>query len=923
MVHYIATLAKYFILIFVLLYTFECFYVFRYKDEAGRKGSYIRQIVLIILFHFTSFLCICLKTGEIKYLYFYAIFQILLLLMIEAIPMLYPQMNRLLINNAGMLISIGIVALTRLDFDKAVKQFVIVMVSFILGAFIPFVIRKIKKIPDHPVIYAGAGILLLVMVLLVGTYVNGSKLAFNILGLSFQASEFVKILFVIFLAGALNKSIKIKNLLLITLSAAAHVFLLAATRDLGAALIFFTVFVLLVFVATRNYLYLSAGLLTGIIASIVSYNTFRHVRVRVQAFLDPFSVIDNEGYQITQSLFAISSGNWFGLGIYEGTPETIPYVETDFIFSAITEEMGVIFAICSILICLSCFIMFINIGIQFRNRFYRFSAYGLGFTYIFQVLLTVGGGTKFLPLTGVTLPFVSYGGSSVMATVFSFFIIEGMYISKGILKEGDANFTDTDTIKKENKIVLALMYVFVALFASLCIYLCIYVARNEKKLINNSYNPRQEVLIQQNTRGNIYSRDNEILATTIVRDNKDEVRYYPYGNVFSHVVGYAINGKSGIEGQANYYLINSNQPLKEKVVKDLKGEKYLGDSVITTLDVNLQRTAYLALGDYSGAVVVSNPKTGEILAIVSKPDFNPNELEDIWDDLINDNDSTILLNRATQGLYPPGSTFKIVTLLEYIKENPKNYNDYSFDCSGVLHVDGGSVSCFNHDVHGHIDLQRSLAISCNSSFGNLGLTLNRSSFQRTLNQLLFNEKLPLAMSYSQSSCIVNDSMSELEMVRTSFGQGDTLVTPIHMNMITQSVANDGLLMKPFLVDKVVNCNGAVVEDFRPDEYKSLFSKGDAQILTEMMTDVVESGTGTKLKNDKYTVAGKTGSAEYSDSTQNTHSWFTGFAPVEDPEICVTIILEDAGTSGLYAVPMAKTIFDAYFTNISEENQERK
>ena len=196
--------------------------------------------------------------------------------------------------------------------------------------------------------------------------------------------------------------------------------------------------------------------------------------------------------------------------------------------------------------------------------------------------------------------------------------------------------------------------------------------------------------------------------------------------------------------------------------------------------------------------------------------------------------------------------------------------------------------------------------------------LDRDAFQHTLDDMMFNSELPLTFNYSKSSANVSDITDNLTMVRTAFGQGDTLLTPVHLNLITCAIANDGMLMKPYLVDKVINSNQNTVKDFEDAvEYKRLMTKEEADTVSEMMAEVVKSGTGRKLKNSTYTVAGKTGSAEYSDITGSTHSWFTGFAPVDDPEICVTIILEDAGTSGLHAVPMAKKIFDEYFRRFDD------
>lgn len=908
MIQYILEFSKYFNSIFVLLYTLECFLVFRHKDEKARRLTYRNQIVLIVLFHFFSFLSICIKTGKIDYLFYYGVFQVIVLSIIEILPMIYPKINRLLINNSCMLISIGLIILVRLDLRSAIKQLIIMGLSFFIASFFPLLMKKIGRIPNWPYLYGALGIVLLLGVYIFGSVTNGSKLSVSVFGISFQASEFVKISFVLFVAGALYIDTSLKNIAFTSILAAIHVFLLFLSRDLGAALILFVLYVLLLYIASKKYIYLIAGAVSGLAAAIISYKLFRHVKVRVMAFLDPFSVIDNEGYQITQSLFAIGSGSWFGLGLFEGTPETIPYVETDFIFSAIAQEMGIIVAICLILISLSCFIMFINISFQFNNNFYRLIATGFGLTYVFQVFMTVGGGTKFIPLSGVTFPLVSYGGSSIMATIFTFFIIEGLYVIRD-----KKSVTVKPDYKKQNKIVLIIMYVFVSLFALLSIYLCIYVSTHKVEFINNAYNPRQEVLIKKTTRGSIYTRNYELLATTnIDKASKNETRFYPMHNIFSHVIGYASNGKSGIEGQANYYLINSSQSFSDKVSSDLSNEKYPGDSVITTLDMNLQKVAYTAIGGYNGAVVVSNPKTGEILALVSKPDYDPNDIDTIWDDLIENTESSVLFNRATQGLYPPGSTFKILTLLEYIRENPNTYSDYSYYCSGELDVDDGKIICYNHTKHGNVNLIKSLAVSCNSSFGNIGLDLDKNKFQNTLDNLLFNSNLPLMMNYSVSSIDVKNEKSDIEVVRTAFGQGNTLMTPMHLNLITSAIANDGVLMKPYTISKVVNNNFIDIVNFKPEKYDTLLSKEEAQILKEYMSEVVNSGTAKKLKNDVYQVAGKTGSAEFSDFTNITHSWFTGFAPVDDPQICVTIILENCGTSGTHAVPMAKKIFDEYF-----------
>ncbi len=900
----------------MIVYTMTCFLIFGRGDERSRKSLYGLQVLLIIAMDFTCFLSLCLKTGDIRYLFYYAVFQVAMILFMELYPMIYERINRLIVNNVCMLTGIGLVMLTRLDFDKAVKQFIIAFVSFAIGGCIPFIMKKINRIPNIPYVYGGFSFSLLLLVYFIGRLSNGSRLAVYIFGISFQASEFVKIIFVICLAGILYNGTEIRNLIIATAVSAAHVLILALSNDLGAALILFVTFVLMVFIASGNFFYLLVGLGTGAGVSVLAYHIFRHVRVRVLAFLDPFSVIDNEGYQITQSLFAIGSGSWFGLGLFNGTPETIPYVETDFIYSAIAQEFGIVVAICLILICLSCFIMFVNISFKLSDDFYRYIAVGLGFTYVFQVFLTVGGGTRFIPLTGVTLPLVSYGGSSVMATVFTFMIIEGMYTLR---ESGEITYKSKakeNRINSQSKIITGLVYLFIALFSALSVYLSVYVFTHKEEFVNNPYNPRQEALSKQSLRGPIYSRNMEILASSSEKDDV-EVRNYPFHNIFAHVIGYSTNGRAGIEAMANYYLINSNQPMTERIAADLAGEKYLGDGVVTTLDIGLQTAAYEAMGSYNGAAIVSDPVTGEILALVSKPDFDPGEIRDIWDDLVKDENSSILLNRATNGLYPPGSTFKIVTLYEYIKEHPDDYNDYYYNCNGELKVGDGRIICYNHDTHGNVSLKKSLALSCNSSFGNIGLLLDRKQFSKTLKDFMFNEKMPVSY-ILPGSITVDDELNDLDMALTAFGQGKTLMTPMHLNMITAAIANNGMVKKPYLITEVLNSRLNSVKKFESEDYRRIMSEEEAKIMTDMLKAVVENGTAKKLKNTVYSVAGKTGSAEFSDYTTSTHSWFTGFAPADDPKVCVTVILENAGASGLHAVPVAKKIFDTYFERYDNE-----
>ena len=428
MQYYVVEFSKYAIALLMGIYTLEAFLALGKKRDSEKTGVYVRQDMYMFVIQFLAYLSLCLQTGQIEYLFFYAFLQIALFSTIVLYQMIYPKCNRLLVNNMCLLLSVGFIMLTRLDYDKAVKQFFIVVVALVAALIIPFFVHKLRFIKHLKWLYGIVGISALGIVLILGQVTHGSKISYTIAGITLQPSEFVKIIFVFFIASLLYKAATLKEVIVSAVLAAVHVLILVASKDLGSSIIFFMGYLFMLLIASRNYLYLIAGFLCGGGAAVLGYRLFSHVRVRVQAFMDPFSVIDNEGYQMAQSLFAIGSGEWFGMGLYQGTPSDIPFVESDFMFSAVAEELGGIFALCLILVCLNCFLAFLRVAMDLDDTYYRLVACGLAVMYIFQVFLTVGGGIKFIPLTGVTLPLVSYGGSSVLTSLIVFAIIQGLYM---------------------------------------------------------------------------------------------------------------------------------------------------------------------------------------------------------------------------------------------------------------------------------------------------------------------------------------------------------------------------------------------------------------------------------------------------------------------------------------------------------------
>ncbi|MBS6395699.1 MAG: FtsW/RodA/SpoVE family cell cycle protein [Clostridiales bacterium] len=429
MVNVITELSKYAMILFLALYTLVGFLLVK-KPQEERRAALWQQNFLLFSMLLLGNLILYLNTGNEKVLYFGMAQIILFLGFLTLHHLIYPKSDRLLNHNLLLLLGVGLLMLSRLSFDKAEKQFEVAVLAAGLTLLIPWIIRKAGKLRNLYWLYGAAGFLLLTAVLIAGSLSFGAKLAISVHGITFQPSEFVKILFVFFIAGMLHETRDLRRVAVTTVAAAAHVLVLVLSRDLGGALIFFVTYLVMLYVATRQPLYFLGGLLAGSFASWIAWKLFSHVQVRVLAWSDPFSVIEKEGYQITQSLFAIGTGGWFGLGLGQGMPYKIPVVEEDFIFAAIAEELGVLFSIFLIFVYLCCFYMILNIAMCLKDSYYKLVAMGLGTLVVFQVFLSIGGVVKFIPSTGVTLPFISYGGSSLLSMFIIWAIIQGMYLKR-------------------------------------------------------------------------------------------------------------------------------------------------------------------------------------------------------------------------------------------------------------------------------------------------------------------------------------------------------------------------------------------------------------------------------------------------------------------------------------------------------------
>lgn len=466
-----------------------------------------------------------------------------------------------------------------------------------------------------------------------------------------------------------------------------------------------------------------------------------------------------------------------------------------------------------------------------------------------------------------------------------------------------------------NQDIFKVTIFFAVLFFAMAAFMVRFLAVDASGVINNTYNKRSDVMKKYVIRGSVYSSDGELLAYTETDDNGNEIRHYPLGEDYFHVVGFERNGSLGLESSYNYYLLTSHDSIFRKISAEFSGNRLLGDNIITTLDTSLQKKANDILGDNEGAIIVMDPSNGEILAMVSKPSYDPNYIGEIWDEITSDEDNSLLLNRVTQGSFTPGSTFKIFTLLEYYRQVNGDVGSFEFNCEGSYTTENGTVRCPGGTAHGYQDLKTAFANSCNCVFSYIGMGLDLERFASDNKDLLFNTDLNLDIASSQSSFTLDPSSSGFMVMQTSFGQGETLITPMHLAMVTCAAANDGVLMTPHLVSSVTDHKGETVRTFPGEEYARLMTEDEAAFLKKYMRAVVTNGTASILSYEgNYISYGKTGTAEtLTDKEEgHDHSWFTGFAENSGKTIVVCAMIENTQEAGITGVSAAKQIFDMYF-----------
>ena len=858
---------------------------------------------------------------------------------------------------------IGITFVTRLEPSASMGQIVYLFLGVALMVGTLAVVKNLEVVKRYKYVLGAAGIALLVLPMLIGTEIYGSKLWIKIGSFQFQPGEFAKVFIVLFLAGYLAENrellsisnrtvlgVKLPRLrLLYPLFIVWGVCLLvvAFERDLGSALLFYTIFLIMLYVATGRVSYVLIGLVLLAVGAFGMYQIMGHVQVRVAIWLDPFKDAQNLGFQIVQALYSLADGGLLGVGIGKGLGgDTIPVVASDMIFAAIGEEMGLLGGAAVLLLFMLFAVRGLTTAARAKSDLAAFSAAGLTAAISFQAFTIVGGVTRLIPLTGVTLPFMSQGGSSLLAS----FVIVALLLRAGDEATGRsteiANTSteltpvgyrpggsrgshvrrpalDTPESGLLGRVALAnrltrTVFLFTALFAVLIgnlTYIQVFKAAEYQDMPSNNHTITKARYIK---RGSIITADGLTLAESIQQEDGTYVRSYPNGNLAAHAVGYYSQqyGSSGVESSQDKTLTGSKDYSSwQNALNSLAGITEPGNSVQLTIDSRIQQAAEQALAGRKGAIVVLDPRTGAVLAWASAPAYDNTDIAAAMEAAnASGGADTSMFDRATQALYSPGSTFKTVTLSSAL-ENGVAALSSTYSSPGRMEIGGADVVSVNEQGHGTITLDRAFAVSSNTVFGQVAEQLGADRLVATAQAFGYGQNL--GIDFSTAASIMPDpaDMSTWELAWAGagqpVGQGHTpgpQTTVMQNAVIAAAIANNGIAMNPYVVGQILAPDGTVIKTTRERSLGQAVSSGTAEQVKEAMLDVVQNGSGSAAGIAGVKVAGKTGTAETNSATPN--STFIGFAPYDTPTLAVSLVLEETTENEATAAAVAGQVLRA-------------
>ncbi len=844
-----------------------------------------------------------------------------------AVRKLAPGADPAILPITFALSGIGIAFVTRLRPELAVGQLMWLFVGVAFLVLVLLFVRNLDRLARYKYTLMLVGFILLLSPLIpfIGQEIYGSRIWLSIGPFSFQPGELAKIAIVLFLAGylAANREMlsvftwrvgpfnlpDIRTLLPLLLMWLISIGIVAFEKDLGSALVFFFVFLVMLYVASGKKTYVIAGVLMMAIGAVGLYFVFDHIQVRVATWLDPFADAQNTGYQLVQTIYSLADGGLFGVGIGRGLADQIPVVESDFIFAAIGEETGLLGAAGLLLLYLCLAIRGMATAARAKSDVSSFAAVGLTAIIILQAFIIVGGVTRLIPLTGLTLPFVSQGGSSLLASFISVaLLLRAGDEATGVGEEmrSATSMLPTASVlgrvalgKRLTRTMVGFSVLFALLVANLTLIMVVQ-ADYYQNMAGNNHTLMQE---SDTERGSISTYDGVVLAESQQTEDGSYERVYPAGDLASHVVGYYSTqyGTSGIEASENETLKGQqNYASWTDVINAAAGINTPGNDVRLTINSTIQQAAQDALEGETGAAVVMDPSTGAVLAMASLPTYSAGDVEALLEQAAasdGSDDSGQLVNRATQGLYAPGSTFKIISLATAL-QNGIASEDSVYASPGTMEIGNAEVSNFGDESYGDITLQRATALSSNTVFGQLGVQIGAQLLVEGAEAFGFNKDLDFELPVVTSLMPDPDEMTEWETAWASAGEpvgehespAGPQASVLEMAMVGCAIANNGTIMQPYLVDSVYNANGERSYQAQATTYLQAITSETASRVKEVLKDVVDYGTGTTAAINGVQVAGKTGTAEHPDGDDG---WFVGMADADSdtPSVVVAIVLE--------------------------------
>ena len=851
-----------------------------------------------------------------------------------------PDADAALLPVAFALSGLGLAFVTRLDRELAASQVMWLFVGVAALVATLAVVPSLDRLARYKYTVMLSGIALLVLPAVIGREINGAKLWIRFGSFSFQPGEIAKILIVIFLAAYLAEhremlSVSTRRIFGMKLPEprtmgpllfmwAASLFVLVFERDLGSSLLLFGTFLVMIYAATGRFAYVGVGLALFGAGATAAWRLFDHVQTRVAIWLDPFADAAGRGYQLVQSLFALAAGGLIGTGPGKGLPTRIPFVETDFIFSAIGEELGLLGASAVVL----CFLVFTVRGLGTATRaksdVAAFVATGLVASVALQAFVIVGGVTRLIPLTGITLPFMSYGGSSLLSTFIALaLLLRAGDEGTGVATEMQTTSTDLGVLGRIalGRRLTGIATALVGLLVVLVVNLTWIQVVNARALVNSPANTRGIADAARSDRGSILTRDGVVLAESERTGRSTFSRRYPEGDFAAHTVGYfsLTYGRAGVEAAANDALTGKRTYRTwSDAVDAAAGRPVEGDDVVLTLDSRVQKAAEKALSGHRGAVVVLDPRTGAVLASTSNPAYDPASVDAKWEAL-SSADGAPLLDRARQSLTAPGSTFKPVTLTGAYGAGVAT-SETAYSGPGRMEIGNAPVTNYEGGSYGKTDLVTATAKSINTVFGQLAVDLGAPGLVEQSERFGFNRETPYDLPVKTSLMPDPAQMTEWELAWAGIGQpvGEhesppgPQATVMQMALVAAGLGNEGVVMRPYVVDSVIDpeaSSASPLATTRPGRWLTATDPVTAAETREAMEAVVERGSGARASISGVTVAGKTGTAEVGKG-RPTNAWFIAFAPAEKPVVALAIMLEGAGTGGRAAAPAARPILKA-------------